>query len=65
MRNRILPCGGWIATLRAAILGGRPGRGRAWRGGRHFPERPLKIVVPYAPGGSTDGGPHAGRACRS
>ena len=55
MRNRIFPCGGWIATLRAAILGGAvlavaaPGAAAA-----DFPERPLKIVVPYAPGGSTD-----------
>ena len=53
MRNRIFPCGGWIATLRAAILGGRLAVA-ARAAAADFPERPLKIVVPYAPGGSTD-----------
>lgn len=55
MRKHIFPCDGWIAALRAVVLGGAvlaaaaPGAAAA-----DFPERPLKIVVPYAPGGSTD-----------
>ena len=65
MRNRILPCGGWIATLRAAILGeavlavAAPGAAAA-----DFPSARSRSSCPMPGRLDRRGGPHAGRAGR-
>ncbi len=46
---------GWRLTRRASVLAGLLALGCCgWAVGATYPERPIKLVIPYAPGGPTD-----------